>query len=140
MDSRIGTVTRYDHTESAPAYPEVWLGSDGILRVDYGFHASVTLALVQEANRRHRALMRDRKLPVLVQGHGILDVDWSAYRYAADPAVVEVTAATALLTSTPLERYLSQIFLLYHRPPYPCRVFSTDSEALDWLSQFAHAP
>jgi hypothetical protein len=107
----------------------------GILCVDYGFHATVTLELAREVHRLHRRLAGGRRVPVLIKGRGILDVEWEAYRFAQRPEVNEVTAAVALLATTPLERYLAQMFLLYHRPAHPVRVFSDERAAMDWLRQ-----
>ena len=41
------------------ANPEVWLGDDGILRVDYGAFNVITLAVVQSAYAQQRKISQD---------------------------------------------------------------------------------
>ncbi len=136
MGARTMARSRADSAAASSVPPRVWMDLHGVLRVDYGFHASITLDLVRKAHRLHQAIAAGRRVPVLVLGHGILDVEWEAYRFAQRPEVGAITAAVALLATTPLERHLAQLFLLYHRPAHPVRVFREDRAAVDWLRQY----
>lgn len=122
------------------ASPRVWIDREGIVWVDYGFHAVLTEALVREAYRQGRILTGRRRAAVLIKGHNILEVEWEAYRFARCPEVSEATSAMALLVTTPLERYLAKIFLLYHRPAHPVRVFSNQEAAIAWLRPYIERP
>lgn len=33
-------------------------------------------------------------------------------------------------------RAMSEIFMRFHRPPYPTRIFKDEQPALEWLTQF----
>jgi hypothetical protein len=88
--------------------PEVTLGRDGILRIDYSRYDRITLASIEHAHALHVALCPNRRIPALFQGKGVGSV----------------------------ERHLARMFLIYHRPPYPVQVFSDEANALAWLRGF----
>lgn len=115
--------------------PEVTLGDDGVVRVNFGFHARITRAAVEDAHEQRRRLTPYRA-PVLVKGEHVLTVDSEAERFASDPKVVKAVTACALLPRTILERVIARLFLRYARPPYPIRVFADEAEAIDWLKPF----
>lgn len=113
--------------------PQVVLGDDGILRIDFSQYDRITLASLQYANARHVALCPDRKTPVLGKGRGVASVEYKAQRYLSSPEVCTVVSAVALVVTSFLERHLARMFLIYHRPPYPVQVFSDEADALTWL-------
>ena len=122
------------------ALPLVTLDTDGIIHLDYGACDGFTLAAIQYANFRHRELRPGCKTPVLLTGGRVGNVEYAAQRYASSPEVCGVTAAVAIVTRSFLERHLAKISLMYHRPPYPTRVFSAEPEARAWLREFLPPP
>ncbi len=122
------------------ALPLVTLDADGIIHLDYGACDGFTLAAIQHANVRHKELRPGCKTPVLLTGGRVGNVEYAAQRYASSPEVCEVTAAVAIVTRSFLERHLAKISLMYHRPPYPTRVFSAEPEARAWLHGFLPPP
>jgi hypothetical protein len=36
-------------------------------------------------------------------------------------------------------RAMAELFMRFHKPPYPTRVFTDERAALDWLAQFVPA-
>ncbi|MBL8506960.1 MAG: hypothetical protein JNM11_00740 [Chitinimonas sp.] len=56
--------------QEAP-YPYVWLGEDGILRLDYGRNPRIDLEAIQSALRQHVAISTVPR-PVLVKGQGMV--------------------------------------------------------------------
>ena len=117
------------------ASPEVWLGEDGILRIDYAAFSAITLGVVQSAYAQQRNISRE-KLPVLVRGGGVGSVDYAAQRYLSDPQICAITAACGMLVSTTLEKHLCQMFFAYHKPPYPTQMFVTEEDAVSWLKMY----
>ncbi len=117
------------------ANPEVWLGEDGILRIDYGAFSVITLAVVQSAYAQQRKISQE-KLPVMIRGGGVGSVDYVAQRYASGPEMCAVTAARGVLVSTTLEKHLCQMFFAYHKPPYPIKMFTTEADAISWLKTY----
>ena len=117
------------------ANPEVWLGEDGILRIDYGAFSVITLGVVQNAYAQQRKISQE-KLPVMIRGGGVGAVDYAAQRYASGPEMCAVTAARGVLVSTTLEKHLCQMFFAYHKPPYPIKMFTIEADAVSWLKTY----
>jgi hypothetical protein len=113
------------------------LDPDGIFLIDYSRCSALTLDMVLAAHAEHRRLSLDRRTPVmLVAGH-IGRVDYRAQRFASEPTVCAITTAMAIVVNSFLERHLSKLFLMYHRPPYPVEVFPDTSGARAWLLKSA---
>lgn len=115
--------------------PEVTLGDDGVVRVNFGFHARITRAAMEDAHEQRRRLTRCR-VPILLKGEHVLMVDSEAERFASDPKIVGAVTACALLPRTILERMIARLFLRYSKPPYPTRIFADEAEAIEWLKPF----
>ncbi|MEH6461682.1 DUF7793 family protein [Chitinimonas sp. JJ19] len=120
--------------QEAP-YPYVWLGEDGILRLDYGRNPRIDLEAIQSALRQHVAISTVPR-PVLVKGQGMVTSTAEAEDYAATPEVMAVTTAVALMQPTTIARIAAKLYLTYRRPPYPCRAFDREADAIDWLLQY----
>ena len=116
--------------------PDVTLGSDGILRIDFSRYDRITLASIQYVHARHVALCPVGKIPALFKGRNIGKVDYEAQRYISSPEVSAGISAGAIVVKSFLERHLGRMFLIYHRPSYPVQLFSDEAEALDWLRGF----
>jgi hypothetical protein len=114
----------------------VTLGDDGIMIVDFRHCERVTLPIIEAAHARHLALCPDRKVPVLMRGDHVGGVDYAAQRFGSSPSVCQVFAALGLVVASFLERHLARMFLMYHRPPYPTRVFDDEQMARNWLRGF----
>lgn len=122
------------------ALPLVTLHADGIVQLDYSPCDRITLKVVRYGNARHRELCTGFKSPVLLTGGKVGNVEYSAQRFASSPEVCDVAAAIAIVTRSFLERHLAKMFLMYHRPPFPTRVFSAEHEARAWLRGFLPPP
>lgn len=118
------------------SYPEVTLTEEGILVVELGRYARITVALQEEILQKHRQLAPGRKTPILLKGDHVLSVDDDATRNAPSAEILELTAAVACITKTPLEKHLGQMYLWFSKPPYPFKLFTQEGEALQWLRQF----
>jgi len=117
-----------------PPTAEVTLGADGILVVDFRNCERVTLPVMEAVHADHLRLIPHHKVPVLVRGHHVSSVDYAAQRFGSSPAVNQVVSALALVVQSFLERHLARLFLMYHRPAYPVRVFEDEAMARNWLS------
>lgn len=112
------------------------LDGEGIMVVDFRHCERVTLSIIEAAHARHLELCPDRKVPVLMRGDHVSSVEYAAQRFGSSPSVCRVFAAMALVVSSFLERHLARMFLMYHRPPYPTRVFDDEEVARNWLRGF----
>lgn len=116
--------------------PDVSVGSDGILRVDFNRYDRVTLASLQYVHARHVALCPVGKVPVLFKGSNIARVDYEAQRYISTPEVCAGVSAGAIVVKSFLDRHLGRMFLIYHRPPFPAQLFRDEAAALSWLRAY----
>jgi len=122
--------------ESGQPEADVTLGADGILVIDLRNCDRVTLPLIETAHARHLALSPGRKVPVLLRGHHVGSIDYAAQRFGSSSSVNQVVAAMGLVVKSFLERHLARLFLMYHRPSYPARVFEDEAMARNWLSGY----
>lgn len=113
----------------------VWLGDDGIVRVDYGNDPLLDLAAVKSAVAQRIALV-GRPHPVMVIGGGHPHVTPDAKAYTRSAEVVQMTTAMAFVTESFWARNMVQLFRLFDAPPYPVYVFSDQIEAAAWLRRF----
>lgn len=115
--------------------PKVWMGDDGIVRVDFGGIGVVTLEHVKAELAARRGL-GDLPQVTLVRLPGVWRVDVQAAAFMSSLENVSMTAASGMVTESSLGNLAVRVFDLYHRPPFPWRVFSNDDDAAEWLGQF----
>lgn len=131
---------RFASLHSEDACVRVSRDRNGIFRFDYSRCSEISLRQVKAAHAEHRRLDATRRSPVLLVGGHVGHVDYRAQRFASDPSVCAVTAAVALVVNSFLERHLAKLFLIYHRPPYPVQVFSSERVAVEWLRSYSPEP
>lgn len=119
--------------QSLQACVQTNMSADGIFQIDYSRCNALTLDLVQAAHAEHRRLSPGRRTPVLIIAGRIGRVEYRAQRFASETSVCAITTAMAIVVSSFLERHLSTLFLMYHRPPYPTEIFSDADSARAWL-------
>ena len=135
MMPRHSSDSRRKDNEAQGNHPHVELLNDGILRVDFGEGARITVAGMHHANQEHRALSGTPR-PVLVSGKDLVSVSEDAMGFCSDAEITEVTSAMALIVHSLLARHLGNLFLNYYKPPYPVKLFSDEQQARRWLSRY----
>lgn len=113
--------------------PDVFL-EDGILHLNFGFKGRVTKRGILHA-LDHADAKSFSQLPVMLYGNRIIYVDYDAASFASDRRVRDLVGAMAIVTVTPLEKLLGQMFLQLHRPPYPVKLFPRRHNAFNWLQE-----
>lgn len=116
-------------------YPYVWLGDDGILRIDYGRNPRIDLDAISSAYAQHWAISTIPR-PVLITGQGMVTSTAEAEDFAASPAVMAMTTAVALMQPSVFSRLAATVYLTYRRPPYPCQAFDDEADAIAWLKGY----
>lgn len=116
------------------SYPKVWQDEYGIIRIGWG-RGRITLDDMHLAHERHLAVSTEPR-PVLVYSDfgDTMNIEWAALDYAASEEVAAITAASALLVRSFVQHHFARLFLWYHNPPYPCRIFRNEADAIDWLA------
>jgi hypothetical protein len=115
--------------------PEVWLEEDGILRIQCPQNFDLTLAAAQSIFETGLTVANSSS-PVLVYADTLVSAEYEAQRFVSESAVVEVVSGMAILARTFFARALVDLFMRFHVPPYPTRVFQDEQVALGWLAQF----
>jgi len=114
--------------------PQVWLGSDGILRIAYPRDFHLSLDAMHRVYQQHLKITTE-KLPTLVYAESVASADHDAQQFASSDEAVSLVSIMAIVVKSFFTRALADIFMKYHRPPYPVRVFTREEDALDWLKK-----
>jgi len=115
--------------------PTVWLGTDGIVHVDYSAVGVLTLAAVKAEFEFRRALVAGKQR-VMARLPGIWRVDVEAATFLASSEVTRHTLAEAGVVQSSLGIAALRVFELYHPPPFPFRIFASEEDAQEWLAGF----
>ena len=113
-----------------------YIGADGILRSIMLPGDEETLADAEENVRASVGLSNGRRYPVLADGRQTRSVDRAARLHYAGPELTATILAMAVVVASPVQRVIANFFLRLHKPPYPCRLFTVEAEALAWLQGF----
>lgn len=117
--------------------PRVVLLGDGVVQLDYGDITAVTLEMAKYTFRVRQELTGGEAVAILFSGNRLLHFDRDAAEFAASPTVARTILAAAIAPHGALVRNLARLFIWYHRPPYPVRVFGSEADALVWLRERA---
>ncbi|MCA9581614.1 MAG: STAS/SEC14 domain-containing protein [Myxococcales bacterium] len=114
---------------------EVRFGQDGILRFlqPRRQHVTIDVDIVEESVRAYHEILKDQRVPVLVEMHNVSSFLRDARKQAAD---TDIASATAMVVGSRLSRLIVRIFVAVDRPAVPTRVFESTDDALAWLKTF----
>lgn len=115
--------------QSHDGLPQVSLRDNGIVHVDYGHVRAVTYAVIEHIQAEMGRLAPGRKPPVLITATNLLQVD----REALDLAATARAERVACVLGGIIGRHFAKVFIWYHHPPFPTRVFADVGQALEWL-------
>lgn len=117
---------------SMGAAPDVWLGGDGILRIRFPENYHVDLDAVKWSNRRHRELCGDKRA-VLIYADSVAAADYEAQQFASSEEAIEMVGCMAIIVRSFFTRAMADLFMKFHKPPYPTRMFNHENDAIEWL-------
>jgi len=113
---------------------DVWKDDEGFVRVLFKPCPRHGLAEAKAIVDAHNRLSDGRKCGVLADLSGITTgADREARNHYVSDEGSRLKLGMAMLTPKPLERMLGNVFFRMNRPPYPCRMFQTEPEAVAWL-------
>jgi len=116
----------------------IWLDDD-IIHAEL-LHVESTRADVDVALAALAELVGQRPRPLLADIRRVRGVDRGGRTHAAGPEGARYALALALLVGSPLSRALGNFFLGLNKPLVPCRLFTSEPEALAWLRGFLGTP
>jgi len=129
-----------DSSRIALRIGNAWLGTDGIVRIEFGPTDEHTLEdghEVVEAHDRLADQTGSTKVPVLADIRNVkVWADAQARAYYVTEEAAARKAAMAMLTSSVMQKMLGKFFFRVNRPPYPAKLFTDEQAALDWLGEF----
>lgn len=124
--------TDVDRYESS--YITMWM-QDGILCARYApdLHVSIDVARIVVEARIF--FSKGQSYPLWVDMKGIKSTTREARTYLASVGATLVTAA-ALITGSPVNRTIGNIFLKIDKPPVPLKLFTDEQKAMEWVRGF----
>lgn len=115
--------------------PRVWLGEDGILRIRYPQDFNLTLDAMEQVHRK-RLELAPAPCPLLVYADTVASAEYDAQQFASREDVAALVTGMGIIVKSVFTRAMSELFMRFHRPPYPTRIFRDEGAALEWLMQF----
>ena len=110
-----------------------------IIRCEFLPGAVVCIADAQEHVRLLTGFCQGTKVPVYVDLRHIHSQDRGTRAIYAGEQSAVFTKACALMVSSPVSKVLGSFFLGFNKPIYPTRLFTSEGEAMRWLSTFTAA-
>lgn len=111
------------------------MGDDGILRVQYPQNCHLTLALMEKFHQK-RLDVCSEPCALLVHAETVASAEYEAQQFASHEEVAPLVLAMGIIVKSVFTRAMSELFMRFHKPPYPTRVFTEERAALEWLAQF----
>jgi hypothetical protein len=115
-------------------YLKIW-HRENFLHCVYADDLVVDLTVAQLCVAERIRFSKGKSYAVFVDMRGIKMVHKDAREHLAKEGS-ELVLAGALLINSPLSRALGNIFLTINKPRVPCRLFTDESNAIEWLRQF----
>ena len=112
----------------------VWMDHERIVHVEFHETDEHSLHEASEVVTAHNRLAGDEPCCVLADLRRVkVGADRSARQHYVSDEGARLKLAMAMVTESPLQRMLGNVFNLMSKPPYPVRMFATEASALEWL-------
>ena len=118
-------------------YPDakIWLEEDGIVHIKYPHNFHLTLDVMESIYQQHLQITTDKR-PILAHAESVASADYDAQQFVSSDKAVALTSALALVVKSAFTRAMGEMFMMFHKPPYPMRMFQREDDALEWLKTF----
>jgi len=118
-------------------YPDakIWLEEDGIVRIKYPDNCHITMDVMESIYRQHVEITTDKR-PILADCGSVASLDYDAQQFVSTDKAAALTTALAAVVKSPFTRAMGEMFMMFHKPPYPTRIFQHKEDALEWLKTF----
>ena len=114
------------------AYTTTARGHQALRQHPMGIDDSVLMAYPEFADFIHKLHQRPPPADIKASEY---EQGYEAFAEGVEE-ICAVTSATAIITQSFLSKHLGQLFMWYHKPPYPARLFSSEADAIRWLENF----
>lgn len=113
--------------------------ADGIMHIHY-----LTEELTLEISREVFAFTRQHSpwklAPLFLTGSDFMSDNKESKAFNSSPEVLQYCSAIAFLSDSVAKKLLANFFITLNKGKIPMRFFSTEAEALKWLSGFPTLP
>jgi len=118
-------------------YPhaKIWLDEDGIVRIKYPDNFHITMEVMESVFEQHLQITTDKR-PILADCESVASVDYDAQQFVSNDEPAALTSALAVVVKSAFTRAMGEMFMMFHKPPYPTRMFQNKEDALEWLKTF----
>ena len=118
-------------------YPDakIWLEDDGIVRIKYPDNFHITMDVMESVYQQHIQITTEKR-PILADCGSVASVDYDAQQFVSTDERAALTSALAVIVKSAFSRAMGQMFMMFHKPPYPTRMFQHEEDALEWLKTF----
>lgn len=114
---------------------KVWLDEDGILHIRYPQDFNLTLDVMERVHEQRLEII-DEPCPVLVYADTVAAAEYEAQQFASREDVAALVLGMAVIVKSVFTRAMADLFMRFHKPPYPFRLFRDEESALLWLRQY----
>ena len=115
---------------------KIWLGEDGIARSIYFPNAEETLADAKEYIATVVKISKGKRCPLFVDMRNCKSITREAREYYAGEKSAKAVSAAAGLIGSPVSRIIGNFFMRLNKPVLPTKIFTSETEALEWLKGF----
>ncbi len=112
------------------------MGEEGIMRQVALPVSEHTLADAKENVEVAAKIVKGKKVPGLIDIREVKSISREARMHYAGDENAKVLNAVAMLVDSPVSRIIGNFFIGLNKAPFPCKLFSSESAAIEWLREF----
>lgn len=112
-----------------------WLGPDGVCRTVAKPGAVIDLNAAKENSAAVNGFYTHKKFPLLVDARHLKSISGEARKHFSTNGRSTNITSFALIIGSPLSSIIGNFFMSLNRPHIPARLFTNESDALEWLKQ-----
>jgi len=113
-----------------------WMGEDGIMRQVALPGSEHTLDDAKENVGITAKICKGKKVPGLIDIREVKSISREARMHYTGDENAKVLIALAMLVDSPVSRIIGNFFIGLNKAPFPCKLFSSESAAIEWLREF----
>ena len=117
------------------AHADVILEKENFIRIEIYEKAELDLAAIKEINKAKRSLIGNKFHTVLFIPGLQASISREAREFSASKEVVKNAIAKAILAKNFSHRLIGNFFLKINKPAHPTSIFSTETDAVQWLQK-----
>lgn len=131
MSNPIEITRQADHTGFT-----VTIRPDGIMQISLKSNYKVSLSDAEAMVKLFKEMGGGKKFRLLFTAGDDTSVATEARYYASGPEANKYTISSAFVVKSIAQKLLGNAYVTFNKPVTPTRIFTEESEAVNWLKQF----